>query len=126
MEDLSLKYTEPEVYNDIAERIEQTKEEQQKYIDDFSKVIKKSLDKEKLEYAIKGRMKSIYSIRKKMIAQNVSYDEIYDKFAIRIIYQSDQENEKFLAWKIYSIVTDHFTPNPLISVRKSNPSILPG
>ncbi len=126
LEDLSLKYTEPEVYNDIAERIEQTKEEQQKYIDDFSKVIKKSLDKEKLEYAIKGRMKSIYSIRKKMIAQNVSYDEIYDKFAIRIIYQSDQENEKFLAWKIYSIVTDHFTPNPLISVRKSNPSILPG
>lgn len=113
LEDLSLKYTEPEVYNDIAERIEHTKEEQQKYIEDFSKVIKKSLDKEKLEYSIKGRMKSIYSIRKKMIAQNVSYDEIYDKFAIRIIYNSDPENEKFLAWKIYSIVTDHFTPNPV-------------
>ena len=113
LEDLSLKYTEPEVYNDIAERIEHTKEEQEKYIDDFSRVIKKSLDKEKLGYNIKGRMKSIYSIRKKMIAQNVSYDEIYDKFAIRIIYQSDPENEKFLAWKIYSIVTDHFTPNPV-------------
>ncbi|MBT8271482.1 MAG: RelA/SpoT family protein [Bacteroidia bacterium] len=113
LEDLSLKYTEPEVYADIAERIEQTKEEQQKYIEDFSKVIKNSLDKEGLEYNIKGRMKSIYSIRKKMIAQNVSFDEIYDKFAIRIIYQSDTEDEKFFAWKIYSIVTDHFTPNPV-------------
>ncbi len=113
LEDLSLKYTEPEVYSDIQERIADTKEEQQQYIEDFSKVIRDSLDKEGLEYSIKGRMKSIYSIRKKMLTQNVTYDEIYDKFAIRIIYRSDTENEKFLAWKIYSIVTDHFTPNPV-------------
>ncbi len=113
LEDLSLKYTEPEVYQDIAEKIEETKEEQQKYIDDFTDVIKGSLDKEGFKYLIKGRMKSIYSIRRKMLAQNVAFDEIYDKFAIRIIYQSDGENEKFLAWKIYSIVTDHFTPNPI-------------
>ncbi|NER10804.1 GTP pyrophosphokinase [Muriicola jejuensis] len=112
LEDLSLKYTEPEVYTDIQNRIEETKEEQQKYIDDFSKTIRESLDKEKLKYTIKGRMKSIFSIRRKMTTQNVSYDEIYDKFAIRIIYKSDRKNEKFLAWKIYSIVTDHFTPNP--------------
>jgi GTP pyrophosphokinase len=113
LEDLSLKYTEPEVYYDILKKIEQTKEEQLKYIEDFTSVIKGSLDKENLEYEIKGRMKSIFSIRRKMNAQNVSYDEIYDKFAIRIIYQSDKQNEKFLAWKIYSIVTDHFTPNPI-------------
>lgn len=113
LEDLSLKYTEPEVYNDIYDKIEDSKEEQQKYIDSFSGVIDKSLKKEKLNYTIKGRMKSIFSIRKKMKAQNVSFNEIYDKFAIRIIYNSDEENEKFLAWKIYSIVTDHFTPNPV-------------
>ncbi|GGD57454.1 RelA/SpoT family protein [Muriicola marianensis] len=112
LEDLSLKYTEPEVYQDIQNKIEETKEEQQKYIDDFSNIIKASLDKEKLKYSIKGRMKSIFSIRRKMNTQNVSYEEIYDKFAIRIIYKSDRKNEKFLAWKIYSIVTDHFTPNP--------------
>ncbi|NAS11376.1 RelA/SpoT family protein [Poritiphilus flavus] len=113
LEDLSLKYTEPEVYKDILEKIEHTKEEQLTYIEDFSNIIKDSLDKEGLSYHIKGRMKSIYSIRKKMLAQNVAFDEIYDKFAIRIIYESDRENEKFLAWKIYSIVTDHFTPNPI-------------
>lgn len=113
LEDLSLKYTEPEVYNDIQEKIEATKEEQQAYIDDFAKVINDSLNREGLKYYVKGRTKSIYSIRKKMLAQNVSFDEIYDKFAIRIIYKSDPEAEKFIAWKIYSIVTDHFTPNPI-------------
>jgi GTP pyrophosphokinase len=113
LEDLSLKYTEPEVYFDIQSRIEDTKEDQKQYIEDFSNIIRDSLDKENLSYTIKGRMKSIYSIRRKMLTQNVSFDEIYDKFAIRIIYQSDRRNEKFLAWKIYSIVTDHFTPNPV-------------
>ncbi len=113
LEDLSLKYTEPEVYKDIYDKIEDSKEEQLAYIDSFSDVIDKSLKKEKLSYYIKGRMKSIFSIRKKMKAQNVVFDEIYDKFAIRIIYKADKNNEKFLAWKIYSIVTDHFTPNPV-------------
>ncbi|KAB5486978.1 MULTISPECIES: RelA/SpoT family protein [Flagellimonas] len=113
LEDLSLKYTEPEVYNDIKAKVEDTEEESLAYIDAFSNVIKQSLDKEGLNYQIKGRMKSIFSIRRKMKAQNVSFDEVYDKFAIRIIYKSDRKNEKFLAWKIYSIVTDHFTPNPI-------------
>jgi len=113
LEDLSLKYTEPEVYKDILGKIEETEEEQKKYIEDFSAVISDSLDKEHLNYVIKGRMKSIYSMRRKMVTQNVTFDEIYDKFAIRIIYKSDKPNEKFLAWKIYSIVTDHFTPNPV-------------
>ena len=113
LEDLSLKYTEPEVYYDIFNKIEETEEEQKTYIDSFTKVIRDSLDSEKLTYSIKGRMKSIFSIRRKMIAQNVAFDEIYDKFAIRIIYSADKKNEKFIAWKIYSIVTDHFTPNPV-------------
>lgn len=112
LENLGLKYTEPEVYNDIAEKITQSTEEQNKYIESFSNIIKESLDKEGFKYYIKGRRKSIYSIRKKMLTQGVTYEEIYDKFAIRIIYQSTLKNEKFDAWKIYSIVTDNFIPNP--------------
>ena len=113
LEDLGLKYTEPEVYNDILNKIKESKEEQDKYIAAFSEVIKNSLDKELMDYTIKGRPKSIFSIRRKMQVQGVSFDEVYDKFAIRIIYKSDEINEKFLAWKIYSIVTDHFRPNPI-------------
>ncbi len=113
LEDLGMKYTEPEVYNDILEKMQESKQEQDEYISSFSKVIVDSLDKEGLKYEIKGRPKSIYSIRKKMVKQGVSFDEVYDKFAVRIIYKSEFKNEKFLAWKIYSIVTDHFTPNPI-------------
>ncbi|APQ18420.1 RelA/SpoT family protein [Maribacter hydrothermalis] len=113
LEDLSLKYTEPEVYKSIKDKIEDSKEAQQAYIDAFADTIDNSLNKEGLNYSIKGRMKSIFSMRRKMINQNVTFEEIYDKFAIRIIYKSDAQNEKFLAWKIYSIVTDHFTPNPV-------------
>ncbi|QNJ98378.1 RelA/SpoT family protein [Constantimarinum furrinae] len=113
LEDLGLKYTEPDVYNDILGKMKESKEEQDAYILDFTKVIKDSLDSEKLKYEIKGRPKSIFSIRRKMIAQNVSFEEVYDKFAVRIIYKSKPEDEKFIAWKIYSIVTDHFRPNPI-------------
>jgi GTP pyrophosphokinase len=113
LEDLGLKYTEPEVYNDILSKIKDSKEEQDAYIEAFSKTIKDSLDTENIAYTIKGRPKSIFSIRRKMLSQSVSFDEVYDKFAVRIIYKGDHENEKFLAWKIYSIVTDHFRPNPI-------------
>lgn len=113
LEDLGLKYTEPEVYNDILNKIQESKEEQDAYIKSFSKVIENTLNKEGLNYEIKGRPKSIFSIRRKMLKQGVSFEEVYDKFAVRIVYKSDLANEKFLAWKIYSIVTDHFTPNPI-------------
>lgn len=113
LEDLSLKYTEPEVFSDIFNKIKESKEEQDTYIKAFSKVIKDSLDKEDFDYEVKGRPKSIFSIRRKMVKQGVSFDEVYDKFAVRIIYKSKIEDEKFMAWKIYSIVTDHFTPNPI-------------
>jgi GTP pyrophosphokinase len=112
LEDLGLKYTEPAVYNDILSKIKETKEEQDAYIKDISDVLKKSMDDEGVEYAIKGRPKSIYSIRRKMKTQGVSFDEVYDKFALRIVYKSNPHDEKFLAWKIYSIVTDHYRPSP--------------
>ncbi|WP_339918575.1 RelA/SpoT family protein [uncultured Flavobacterium sp.] len=112
LEDLGLKYTEPIVYNNIVSKIKETKEQQDAYIKDISDVIKSSLDAEGVEYVIKGRPKSIYSIRRKMLAQNVSFDEVYDKFALRIVYKANPHDEKFLAWKIYSIVTDHYRPSP--------------
>jgi len=112
LEDLGLKYTEPAVYNDIVSKIKETKEEQDEYIKLVSDVLKKSLNEEGVDYIIKGRPKSIYSIRRKMLAQNVSFDEVYDKFALRIIYKSNAHDEKFLAWKIYSIITDHYRPSP--------------
>ncbi len=112
LEDLGLKYTEPEVFNDILSKITESKEEQQKYIESFSNTLKKALDKENFDYEIKGRFKSIFSIRRKMRKQNVTFEEVYDKFAIRIIYKPTSKDEKFDAWKIYSIVTDFFKPNP--------------
>jgi GTP pyrophosphokinase len=112
LEDLGLKYTEPAVYNDILSKIKETKEEQDEYIKAISDVLKKSMDDEGVEYLIKGRPKSIYSIRRKMKVQNVSFDDVYDKFALRIVYKSNPHDEKFLAWKIYSIVTDHYRPSP--------------
>lgn len=112
LEDLGLKYTEPDVYQDILTKIKESKEDQQKYIDSFTGILKEALDKEGFNYDIKGRFKSIFSIRRKMRKQNVTFDEVYDKFAIRIIYEPTSGDEKFDAWKIYSIVTDFFKPNP--------------
>lgn len=112
LEDLGLKYTEPKVYNEIVGKIKETKEEQDEYIKTISDVLKKALDAENVDYKIKGRPKSIYSIRRKMASQNVSFDEVYDKFALRIVYKSNPHDEKFLAWKIYSMVTDHYRPSP--------------
>lgn len=112
LEDLGLKYTEPEVYNDIVSKIKETKEEQDEYIKTISDVLSKSLSDEGIQFTIKGRPKSIYSIRRKMKAQGVTFDEVYDKFALRIIYKANQHDEKFIAWKIYSVVTDHYRPSP--------------
>lgn len=112
LEDLGLKYTEPNVYNDIVSKIKETKEQQDEYIKSISDVLKDSLDAEGVQYTIKGRPKSIFSIRKKMLAQGVTFDEVYDKFALRIIYKAEPSEEKFFAWKIYSIVTDHYRPSP--------------
>jgi GTP diphosphokinase / guanosine-3',5'-bis(diphosphate) 3'-diphosphatase len=112
LEDLGLKYTEPDVYYDIVSKMKESKEEQEDYITSISDVLKKSLNEEGIEYTLKGRPKSIYSIRRKMLAQGVTFEEVYDKFALRIVYKSTPHDEKFLAWKIYSIVTDFYRPSP--------------
>lgn len=113
LEDLALKYTEPSVYSAIQKNIVDSADNNITYIEDFKSVIKDALERESIAFQIKGRMKSIHSIHKKMLSQNVSFDQIYDKFAVRIIYKAKPEEEKFLAWKIYSIITDYFTPNPV-------------
>tara|TARA_B100001029_G_scaffold179882_1_gene192027 strand:+ start:6152 stop:8356 length:2205 start_codon:yes stop_codon:yes gene_type:complete len=125
LEDLSFKYTEPVKFESIKNNIEESKEEQNSYIKSFSKIIKNALAEESLEYSIKGRSKSIFSINRKMLRQNIPFEKVFDKFAIRVVYKSTLRNEKFLAWKIYSIVTDHFVPNPTrlrdwITAPKSN------
>ena len=112
LEDLGLKYTDPETYDEISKKLKESKKDQDEYIDKFNSIINSTLTKEKLKYSIKGRTKSIFSIKNKMIRQGISFEEVYDKFAVRIIYKSKPENEKFIAWKIYSIITDNFTPNP--------------
>ena len=112
LEDLSLKYTEPEVYNEIDEELKKSKVDQNLYIRNFSRKISEKLRSQDISFVINGRGKSIFSIRNKMINKNISIEEVYDRFAIRIIYNSDKKNEKLLAWKIYSIVTDVYRPNP--------------
>jgi len=113
LEDLGLKYTEPEVYRDIQKKVQENLESQQGFIDGFVKLTKKYLRREGLSCKIEGRPKSIYSTRKKMVSKKLDFDQIFDRFAIRVIYKADPQEEKFLAWKIYSIITDHFQPNPL-------------
>ena len=112
LEDLGLKYTEPVVYNDIAQQLNATKNSRIKYIQKFTKPLKATLKSHNLLFSIKGRPKSIFSIRKKMKNQGVTFDEVYDKFAIRIIIDSDMKDEKSDCWKTYSVITDHYKPNP--------------
>ena len=125
MEDLGLKFTKPEVYKAIAVGLKDTKEERKKYIGKFCKPIKEKLKEINLDFSIKGRPKSIFSIRNKIVTKGVNFDNVFDKFAIRIIVDSTTENEKSDCWKVYSIVTDFYKPNPdrlrdWISTSKAN------
>ncbi len=112
LEDLGLKFTKSEVYKAISLSLNETKKERGKYINKFTQPIKDSLKSEKIKCSIKGRPKSIFSIRNKMKKQNVKFDEVFDKFAIRIVVDSKAEQEKSICWRVYSIVTDHYLPNP--------------
>lgn len=112
LEDLSLKYNNPEVYSEITEKLELAKENRERYIEEFKKEVSERLQEEGLNVSIKGRAKAISSIYRKMLKQGVPFEEVFDNYAIRIIYKSDAKNEKFLAWKIYSIVTDVYHSNP--------------
>jgi GTP diphosphokinase / guanosine-3',5'-bis(diphosphate) 3'-diphosphatase len=112
LEDLYLKYTDTETYKHIAESIAQTKTARDKFIKDFTAPIEKALAKAEIKFVIKGRPKSIYSIWNKMRKQNIPFEEVYDLFAIRIIVEASPEDEKAVCWKVYSIVTDFYKPNP--------------
>lgn len=125
MEDLALKYTDRETYNFIKEKLSATKAARDAYIATFIEPVKKQLVDAGLKFEIKGRTKSISSIRNKLKKQNIEFEAIYDLFAIRIIIDAPIEEERNLCWKAYSIVTDMFQPNPKrhkdwISVPKSN------
>lgn len=112
LEDLSLKYNNPEVFEEITAKLEIAREHREKYVEEFTKEVSEQLKEENLNFTIKGRAKAISSIYRKMLKQGVSFEEVYDNYAIRIIYKSDARNEKFIAWKIYSIVTDLYHSNP--------------
>ena len=112
LEDLGLKFTKPEIYKAISLKLNETKLSRNKYINKFSQPIKTVLKKEGIKTTIKGRPKSIYSIREKILHKGVTFDNIFDKFAIRIIVDSNNQNEKSDCWRIYSIVTDFYKPNP--------------
>jgi len=125
LEDLSMKYLEPEAYEDIRKKIAQTKAARNRLIRDFIDPLKKRLEAQGLRFTIRSRLKSVHSIWDKMKKQNVGFDEVYDIFAVRIILDSQGEREKEDCWKVYSIVTDIYTPNPKrlrdwISIPKSN------
>jgi len=112
LEDLGLKYTEPDIYKDTARQLNETKTARVQYIQRFTKPLKDTLKSHGLKCSIKGRPKSIFSICKKIKSQGVSFDEVYDKFAIRIIIESNIEEEKSDCWKAYSLITDNYRPNP--------------
>jgi GTP diphosphokinase / guanosine-3',5'-bis(diphosphate) 3'-diphosphatase len=125
MEDLAVRYLEPEQYADVECRLKQTTASRNKLIRDFSLPLKEKLDSQGFRFTIKSRTKSIHSIMLKMKKQGVPFEEVYDLFAIRIILDSSSENEKSDCWRAYSIVTDVYQPNPSrmrdwLSVPKSN------
>jgi len=125
LEDLSLKYTEPIVYKEITHKLQQSKAQRNKYIRRFIEPIQESITELGLEYEIKSRPKSIFSIYNKMKKQDIPFEEVYDLFAIRIIVNSTPDNEKSDCWRVYSIITDFYKPNPerlrdWISVPKGN------
>lgn len=127
LEDLSLKYTQPDVYEEIMHGLKETKRERTKYINEFSKPIKEALKKEEFNFEIYGRPKSVHSIYNKIRTKHVAFEEVYDLFAIRIILDSppDKKSEKADCWRAYSIVTNFYRPSPdrlrdWLSVPKGN------
>jgi GTP pyrophosphokinase len=112
LEDLSMKFTQPEVYQQIAQKIRETESKRNAFINEFIAPIQRELIKQGLEFEIKGRPKSIPSIWDKMQKQDVEFEQVFDLFAIRIILDSIPENEKSDCWKAYSLVTNIYPPNP--------------
>jgi GTP diphosphokinase / guanosine-3',5'-bis(diphosphate) 3'-diphosphatase len=112
MEDLAMKYMEPDIYKEIAKKLAETKRERTRFINEFVKPLKEKLDKGHFNAEIYGRPKSIHSIWNKMKKKGVAFEEVYDLFAIRVILDSPPEREKEDCWKVYSMITDEYTPSP--------------
>ncbi len=112
LEDLAMKYLEPEQFKEIAQKLSETKRERSRYINEFIKPLKEKLEKGGFDFEIYGRPKSIHSIWEKMRKKAVAFDEVYDLFAIRVILNSAPEKEKEECWKVYSMITDEYTPSP--------------
>jgi len=112
LEDLYLRFTDNAVYTEIANKIDETKASRTKFIKQFVQPIKDELDKLKIDYEIKSRPKSMFSIWNKMRKQGIPFEEVYDLFAVRFILDAPLEQEKSYCWQVYSIVTDYYTPNP--------------
>jgi GTP pyrophosphokinase len=112
LEDLSMKYLEPDTYKEIARKLAETKRERTRYINEFVKPLKDKLSVGSFNFEIYGRPKSIHSIWDKMKKKGVAFEEVYDLFAIRVILDSPPEKEKEDCWKVYSMITDEYTPSP--------------
>ena len=112
LEDLYLRFTDNAVYTEIANKIDETRASRTKFIKQFVQPIKDELDKLKIDYEIKSRPKSMFSIWNKMRKQGIPFEEVYDLFAVRFILDAPLEQEKSYCWQVYSIVTDYYTPNP--------------
>lgn len=112
LEDLSMKYLEPDMYKEIAQKLAETRRERTKYINEFVKPLEEDLRRAGFDFEIYGRPKSIHSIWNKMKKKGVDFEEVYDLFAVRIILNSSPEKEKEDCWKVYSIITDEYLPAP--------------
>ena len=112
MEDLAMKYMEPERYREIAKKLAETKKDRTRFINDFIRPIKEKVEKSGIKGEIYGRPKSIHSIWNKMKKKGVEFEEVYDLFAIRVILDSAPEKEKEECWKVYSLITDEYSPSP--------------
>ncbi|RKD98548.1 RelA/SpoT family protein [Marinifilum flexuosum] len=125
MEDLALRYLQPDIYFEIVQKLKDSEEEREKFIHDFVDPIKKELDQLGVKYKMKARTKTIASILNKMKKKQVEFEEVYDIFAIRIILKASPKKEKSECWKVYSAVSDLYRPNPerlrdWITIPKSN------
>ncbi len=112
MEDLAMKYMEPDTYREIARKLAETRRERTRYINEFIRPLRDNMEKSGFDFEIHGRPKSIHSIWNKMKKKGVSFEEVYDLFAIRVILNSPAEREKEDCWKVYSMITDEYTPSP--------------
>lgn len=112
MEDLAMKYLEPEAYREIARKLAETRRERSRYINEFIRPIREKLEKSGFDFEIYGRPKSIHSIWNKIQKKGVNFEEVYDLFAIRVILNSPTDREKEDCWKVYSFITDEYTPSP--------------